>query len=140
MIDFSSELGQKARRHIDSEYFIWLTTVDSKGAPQPRPVWFIWHEGAFIIYSQPNAYKVKHIRANPQVALHFNTPDAKGEQDVIVFGGQAELVTNVPLAHLLPTYMEKYATGIADLNYAPEQMGQEYSAIIRSVPTSLRGW
>lgn len=140
MIDFSSELGQKARRHIDNEYFVWLTTVDSKRAPQPRPVWYIWHEGAFIIYSQPDSFKVKHIRANPQVALHFNTPDAKGEQDVIVFGGTAEIVTDILPAHLLPAYMEKYATGIADLNFTPEQMGQEYATVIRIVPASLRGW
>ncbi len=140
MLDFTSELGQKARRHIDSEYFIWLTTVDSHSTPQPRPVWFVWHDGAIIVYSQPGAFKVKHIRAHPQVSLHFNTPDDKGEQDVIVFSGTAEIAKDLQPAHLLPSYMEKYASGIAGLDSTPEKFGQEYSVAIRIVPAALRGW
>jgi PPOX class probable F420-dependent enzyme len=140
MLDFKSDLGQKARSHIDNEYFVWLTTVDSHSMPQPRPVWFVWHEGAFIIYSQPGAFKLKHIRANPQVSLHFNTPDPKGEEDVIVFGGTAEIVADFPPAHLLPSYIEKYASGIEGLNSNPEKFGQEYSVVIHIVPASLRGW
>lgn len=140
MLDFTSELGQKARQHLDNEYFIWLSTVDSHSAPQPRPVWFVWHEGAVIIYSQSNAFKVKHIRANSQVSLHFNTPDPKGEEDVIVIGGKAEILTGFPPADQFPIYMEKYASGIEGLNFTPEKFGQEYSVVIRIVPASLRGW
>jgi PPOX class probable F420-dependent enzyme len=140
MLDFSSDLGQKALRHLQTEYFVWFSTVAASLAPQPRPVWFIWHAGAILIYSQPQAHKVKHIRANPQVALHFNTLDPKGEQDVIVLGGSAEIATDLPPAHQFPVYLEKYASGIADLNFTPEKFGQEYSVAIRVTPTALRGW
>ena len=86
MFDLNSEFGQVVKKHLDKEYFVWLTTVDSKGMPQPRPVWFIWDESdaSFLIFSQPSAYKVKHLKNNPKVSLHFNTADKDGEKDVVV--------------------------------------------------------
>ena len=47
MIDFTSEFGRIVKRHIDEDYFIWLTTVDTNLSPQPRPVWFIWDNDFF---------------------------------------------------------------------------------------------
>jgi hypothetical protein len=37
MLDLTSKFGRVVKRLL----FIWLTTVDAKGKPQPRPVWFI---------------------------------------------------------------------------------------------------
>ena len=47
----------QAKRRLREEYFVWMTTVGSDLAPQPRPVWFIWEKDSFLIYSQPNAHK-----------------------------------------------------------------------------------
>lgn len=140
MIDFSAELGQKARSHIATEYFVWFTTVDSHLAPQPRPVWFIWYEDAFLIYSQPTAHKIHQLTTHPNVSLHFNTSDTKGEQNVIVFTGTATIDSGISPANQLPAYMEKYSSGIAGLGATPEQFAQEYSVPIRVTPTGLRGW
>jgi len=84
MIDFKSKFGRFAKKHLRSEYFIWLTTVDFTGTPQPRPVWFIWENDSILIFSQVKAHKVKHIRKNPNVALHFNTEDHDGEKRLII--------------------------------------------------------
>jgi PPOX class probable F420-dependent enzyme len=80
MLDLNSKFGRFARKHLKSEYFIWLTTVDSTGTPQPRPVWFIWENETVLIFSQAKAYKVKHILKNPNVSLHFNSADTQGEE------------------------------------------------------------
>ena len=138
MIDFTSDLGKKARKHIDDEYFIWLTTVDSKGAPQTRPVWFIWHDDAFLIYSQAKAYKLKHIRKNPNVSLNFNTSDSIAEEDVLVFNGRAEFAPETPAPHQLPAYMKKYAGGIHSLGSTPEEFSREYSVALRIAPDTIR--
>jgi len=42
MADSKKKLESKAKRLAKQEYIIWLTTVDSIGMPQPRPVWLIW--------------------------------------------------------------------------------------------------
>ncbi|HUI88271.1 MAG TPA: TIGR03667 family PPOX class F420-dependent oxidoreductase [Anaerolineales bacterium] len=140
MIDFTSEFGKTVKRHIDQDYFIWLTTVDSKLRPQPRPVWFIWEDDSFLIFSEPNAHKVQHIRKHPNVALHFNTADEKGEQDVIVIVGKAVIDSSVPSAYKVPAYVKKYQAGIADLGLSPDEMGDKYSVAIRVQPLSMRGW
>src|SRR2546425_12373164 len=59
LIDASSEFGQRAERRLRDEKLAWLTTVDSKGTPQPIPVWFLW-DGAdsILIYSKPDTAKL----------------------------------------------------------------------------------
>jgi PPOX class probable F420-dependent enzyme len=140
MIDFKSKLGRKAMRHIKGEYFVWLTTVDSGGGPQPRPVWFILEADTLLMYSQPGAFKLKHIINNPNVSLHFNTPDPKGEEDVIVFSGVAKIDPKARPANKNNIYMRKYRAGIKALGFTPQQFTQAYSTALRITPTSLRGW
>ena len=139
MIDFKTELGRKAKRYLEEEYIIWFTTVSADLTPQPRPVWFIWEGESFIIFSRPDAHKVSHLKGHPNVALHFNT-DATGDQDVIVFLGRAQIVSDASPAHEISAYFEKYRTGIANLNMTPGEFSREYSVAIRVTPTKLRGW
>ncbi|HLB63928.1 MAG TPA: pyridoxamine 5'-phosphate oxidase family protein, partial [Anaerolineales bacterium] len=73
MIDFSTELGERALRLLREETVIWLTTVAQDGTPQPRPVWFLWDGRSLLIYSRPKAHKIHHLEQRPQVALSFNT-------------------------------------------------------------------
>jgi PPOX class probable F420-dependent enzyme len=118
---------------------IWLTTVDSNLTPQPRPVWFVWEEDSFLIFSQAKAHKVAQINKNPNVALHFNT-DESGDKHVIVFTGGASIDTDCPPAHLVQVYFEKYKEGIAGLDMTPEEFSREYSVALRIHPAEVRGW
>lgn len=137
-IDLSTEFGQRVMRRLHEEQVIWLVTVAPDGTPQPRPVWFLWEEGTILIYSQPDAHKVRHIRHNPRVALHFNT-DAEGG-DVIVFIGEARVDDAAPRADHHAAYLAKYAQGVADLGMTPQQMAEEYNVAIRITPTYVRGF
>lgn len=139
MVDLNSSFGRAVKQHLEQQYVIWLTTIDSKLTPQPRPVWFLWEEDTFLIFSQPRAHKVVHIEKHPGVALHFNT-DETGEKHVIVFTGQAVVDPHVPAAHQGPAYLEKYKDGIAALDMTPEEFSREYSIAIKIRPTEVRGW
>lgn len=140
MIDFNTKFGRFAIKHLKSEYFIWLTTVDSTGTPQPRPVWFIWENDTVLIYSQAKAYKLKHIQNNPNVALHFNSADAQGEKRLIMFTGTAVIDKDAMPTNKLRAYMRKYKSGITNLNMTADQFAKDYSVAIRITPTNLRGW
>ena len=140
MIDLKTKFGRAAVKQLRGEYFIWLTTVDPGGTPQPRPVWFIWENDSFLIYSQAKAHKLKHIRKNPQVSLHFNSADAKGEERIIVFAGKARIDRKSLPAHKHRAYLKKYKAGIFGLNTTLEQFAGEYSVAIRITPAKLRGW
>ena len=139
MIDLTTGFGRAVERHLKEEYVIWLTTVDSHLTPQPRPVWFLWENNSILIFSKPEAYKVRHIQKHPRVALHFNT-DEYGDQHVIVLTGEAVIDTNSPPAAQVPAYLDKYGAGIADLKMTPESFSAEYSSPIRITPSELRGW
>jgi PPOX class probable F420-dependent enzyme len=139
MIDFNSKFGHAVKQHLETQHVIWLTTVDSSLTPQPRPVWFIWQDDSFLLFSQAKAHKVAQIEKNPRVALHFNT-DETGDQRVIVFTGEASLDTHCPPAHQVPAYFEKYKDGIAGLEMTPEGFSREYSVAIKIRPTEVRGW
>ena len=123
MIDLTSKLGRKVKRHLKQEYIVWLTTTGSDLTPQPRPVWFIWDGATFLIFSQPHARKVQHIAAHRRVALHFNT-DETGDQNVIVFVGDAAIDPAVPPAHKVRAYFRKYREGIQALGMTPEQFSR----------------
>lgn len=140
MIDFNSKLGRKAKKHLQKEYFVWLTTIDSKNTPQPRPVWFIFEKDSILMFSQPQAFKLKHIARNNKISLHFNTLDKKGEEDVTIFHGEAKVVSDVPPANKVSAYLRKYRAGIKSLGATPEQFAQEYSVAVRISLDSLRGF
>ena len=139
MIDFTSKFGRVVKRYLEVQYVIWLTTVDANLTPQPRPVWFIWQDDAFLIFSKPQAHKISHITKNPKVALHFNT-DETGDKHVIVFTGEAAIDPNSPAAHQVPVYFEKYKDGITDLGMTYEEFSRDYSTAIKIKPTEVRGW
>ncbi|MEP7137383.1 MAG: TIGR03667 family PPOX class F420-dependent oxidoreductase [Chloroflexota bacterium] len=140
MFDLNTKFGRFAKKHLKSEYFIWLTTVDSTGTPQPKPVWFIWENDTVLIFSQAKAHKVKHIQNNPNVSLHFNSEDEKGEKRLIIVTGIAKVDQDCPPGNKIRAYIRKYKSGISGLNSTAEEFGKEYSVAIRITPTNLRGW
>lgn len=138
MIDLTTKFGRKVARRLKSEQVIWFTTVGQDLTPQPRPVWFMWDGASFLIYSQPNAFKVRHLRSHQNVALNFNS-DENGDE-IAVITGSASVDDSTPAAHLVPAYLKKYRKGIAHLKMTPQEFSKEYSVAIRVVPSALRGF
>lgn len=138
MIEFESPIGRKARRRLKREQVVWLTTVDRSRVPQPRPVWFHWNGEDVLIYSRPEGAKVRHIEANPQVALHFNS-DEYGN-DVVVFLGKARVATGGIVEGRRRAYLRKYRQGIADLEMTSAAFADEYSVPLVIELTSVRGF
>ena len=137
-MDFDSRLGRRALRKLKREQVLWLTSVDDRGRPQPRPVWFHWNGEEVLIFSQPKAAKVRQIAARPDVALHFNS-DAGGN-DVVVFLGEARALRESPGTERVKAYLRKYRTGIVDLEMTLASFQAEYSVPILVRLTALRGF
>ena len=134
MVTFNTEAEKRITHRLKAERIIWLTTVDKQGIPQPRPVWFFWDGEAVIIYSRAKTGKVTHIANNPHVALTFNS-DATGGDIAVIIG-------DATVSHadkLDDAYIEKYAMDIKRLGETNESFVSKYSAVVRIIPTSLRG-
>ena len=138
-IDTSTEFGAKTARRVAEEKLAWLTTVDSKGTPQPNPVWFLWDNGTFIMFSQPNQAKLANIRRSGRVALNLEATE--DEEQISIFTGHAELVDRSTLSpELLDRYAEKYRQGMINIQLPREEYERQYTAVIRFTPEKLRGW
>jgi PPOX class probable F420-dependent enzyme len=138
MIDWTTKFNRRVLRRLKKDYIIWLTTVGSDLSPQPRPVWFIWDGESILLFSQPQAHKVRHIARHPRVALTLNTDEQADE--VMVILGSAAIDPNVPPAHQVPAYFKKYRMGIDRLNMTPAEFSADYSIAIRVIPTAVRGF
>lgn len=137
MIDTNTEFGQRVARRLAEERIAWLTTIDSNGIPQPRPVWFLWNGGTFLVYSRPGTAKLRHIAERPQVALHLDGDGQGG--DIVVFTGHAEIDQSAPPADQVPAYVMKYQPGFARIRMTPAEFARSYSVALRVTPLKLRG-
>lgn len=138
MIDRFTEFGQRVVWRLEQESFGWLTTVSPSGEPQPVPIWFLWQEDETVLmYSEPDTFKLRNIRANPRVAFHFNCDDAGN--DVVRLTGRAE-IGGTPPANEVPAYIAKYHGGMASMNMTPEGFTADYSVPILMKPEKIWGF
>jgi PPOX class probable F420-dependent enzyme len=136
-INTDTEFGKRVASRLQEEQMIWLTTTGSDGAPQPRPVWFLWDEETFLIFSRPGGAKMKHISNNHLVAMHLDGNGKGG--DIVVLIGEATIDDTGLRADEVADYVEKYSAGMKRLGMTAAQFSETYSAVIRVVPNQLRG-
>ena len=79
--------------------------VGPTGTPQPSPVWYHWDGQTFLIYSQPDAAKLRNIGRQPSVALTFDG-DGRGG-DIIIITGRAVIDPATPPAIAAPAYLDR---------------------------------
>lgn len=138
MLDFNTRFGRHVKRRLRQEQVIWLTTVDSQNAPQPRPVWFHWDGQTVLIFSEKGKAKLRHIDRNQRVALNFNTDEEGG--DVVVLMGEARIADQPPVENRVKSYLRKYTEGIKSLEMTVEQFRASYSVPILVIPLTMRGF
>jgi PPOX class probable F420-dependent enzyme len=138
VLDPSSKGHAHAERRLRSEAVAWLTTVRADGQAQASPVWFLWDGETFLLYSQPDAQKVRNLAANPKVALHLGDDGSGG--DVVSLEGTATVEPGTPRADRVDGYLAKYQAAIEALGYEPGPFARTYSLAIRVRPTRVRVW
>ncbi len=138
LIDTDSDFGRRVLRRLETDELLWLTTVTPDGTPQPSLIWFYWDGETVLIYSQPNAPKLRNIAANPRVSLNFQAND-EGE-DVVILTGRAVVDPATPPSNRHEAYSRKYAAATLHIQYTPESLADEFSTAIRVTPTRVRGF
>jgi PPOX class probable F420-dependent enzyme len=138
MISFSSRLGRRVNRRLRQEQVIWLTAVDSRNTPQPRPVWFHWDGKTVLIFSEKEKAKLRHIARNPRVALNLNTDEEGG--DVAVLIGEGKILQDPPDPNRVKAYIRKYTYGMKDLGMTVAEFREAYAIALLITPESMRGF
>src|SRR6476646_8969595 len=91
--------ANRIRRFLETEPVVWVSTVRPDGTPHLVPIWFWWDGEAMLVFSKPDAQKVRNLRANPSVMLALG--DAEQDFDIGLIEGRAELLDR-PTAEVLP--------------------------------------
>jgi PPOX class probable F420-dependent enzyme len=138
-VDFTTKLGRRIEERLRTEKAIWLTTVGPDGTPQPNPVWFTWDGRTVLLYSHKDALRNRNLRANPRVALTFDS--VRGETDVHVITGTARFAPEEPPVTRCEPYLAKYAEAITgELGSNQEEYAATYTLAIRVTPERIRGF
>jgi len=137
--DDSTPFGKNVRLRVHEEYLMWLTTVDTRGMPQPAPIWFWWDDAAanFLVYNLTHAKRLDFVRNNSRVALHFD--GYRTGSGIIVFTGHARISPSEVPADQHPSYMAKYRHWMTGMFGSPEQFAARYSVALRISPVKVRG-
>jgi PPOX class probable F420-dependent enzyme len=137
-MDTTTVAATRIRRFLEQEPIVWLSTVRPDGAPHLVPIWFWWDGEGILVFSKPDAQKVRNLRANPSVMLALGDPDE--DFDVGLFRGTAEIIDR-PTRNVLPfAHLAKYADRMAALGIDAETYAATYSQVIRIVPDGFLGW
>jgi PPOX class probable F420-dependent enzyme len=121
---------------LDKELVAFLTAVNENGQPQTSPVWFQRDGEDIVVYSRPDARRLRSIETNARVALTLRA-DRQGHA-LVSLEGTAAMENHLPRAEELPGYEEKYADEIIDLGWTPGSFSDEYSVGIRITVTKVR--
>jgi PPOX class probable F420-dependent enzyme len=127
------ELTEEVSRRLTSDQFGWLTTVAKSGQPVPRLIWFFYDGTDLTVYTMPNAAKVAHIEARPQVSLNLDS-DGQGAGIIVIAGTAAVDETGVDCRDDEP-YWAKYREA-ADKAGLTDMMAN-FSTRLRIAPTKV---
>jgi PPOX class probable F420-dependent enzyme len=134
----SGTFGSRAAQRLREAYVIWLTTVGGDGTPQPNPVWFLWDgDASLLVYNRPNAHRLTHLDARPNLALHVDG-DGRGG-DIVVLAGTARRAPEVPPADQHADYVAKYGDGMRRVSGSLEQFARDYAVPVRIDIRRIRG-
>jgi PPOX class probable F420-dependent enzyme len=142
MLDLSAPEYDKARRMLETDIIAWFTTVDADGAPHAVPVWFFWHEGRIVVFSQPHTVKVQHVKAGSPVLVHLQAGGPEGD-DVVILSGSAEAHDGAAgewLAKYADAYAAKYADAIEAFGMPAEAITDKYSTALVLTPENILAW
>ncbi|MCT7660758.1 TIGR03667 family PPOX class F420-dependent oxidoreductase [Mycobacterium deserti] len=112
------EFTQEVSDRLNNDQYGWLTTIAKSGQPVPKLVWFYFDGSDVIVYSEPGAAKVRHIRNHPRVSLNLDS-DGNGA-GVIVVGGTATIDAENANPLTDDRYRAKYGQLAATFGFSEE--------------------
>lgn len=133
-----AESAAWARRHLVEDVVGWLTTVAADGRVQSSPVSFLWDGETVLVYSKPDALKIRNIVANPQVSFGLNT-DKYGDH-ILVLEGTAEVDAAAPPWSSSPAMVAKFREPLGHWELDEAETSRDFSVAIRIRPTRIRAF
>lgn len=121
---------------LAAERVVWLSTVRPDGLPHLVPTWFLWDGDALLVYSKPDAVKVRNLRANPRLMVALGRPEHDFAVGLIEATAELEPHDDgVPDA-----FFAKYAADLAAAGLERAAFCATYTQTVRILPTRFLAW
>lgn len=133
-----AEPRESIARSLRRETVVWLSSVRPDGAPHVVPIWFVWDGESILVFSKPNAPKVRNLRADPRAMVAVGRPGP--DFDVELVEVTAEIVPESSPGLLPDGFVGKYASLARRAGIAMDRFAATYSQPIRLHPTRWLGW
>jgi PPOX class probable F420-dependent enzyme len=123
---------------LDREPVLWLSSIRNDGGPHLVPSWFVWDGEAVLVFSKPNAQKVRNVRADHRVMLAVGA--AERDFDVELVEASAEVIPETTRTFLPGSFAGKYAELADRAGLTIDLFAATYSQPIRIRPVRWFGW
>jgi PPOX class probable F420-dependent enzyme len=134
----SGPFGERVAERLREAQVIWFTSVGADGTPQPNPVWFLWDgETSLLIYSRPDAQRLRHLAARPRVSLNLDGNGHGG--DIVVLAGTAVRDDATPAADANQAYLAKYRADMERVSGDVGRFAADYGVPVRVEVQRIRG-
>ena len=122
---------------LADERVVWLSTVRPDGTPHLVPTWFLWDGEALLVFSKPNAVKVRNLRTNPRLMVAIGDPHADFNVGLI----EAAAQLGEPATTAIPdAFFAKYAADLAAAGLDAAAFRATYTQAVRILPTRFVAW
>ena len=113
-----------------------LATVDGKGHPRVRPVWYLWRDGGFWLTTRQTRHTGRDLASQPRVAISVAS-EGRPYKAVIVHGTPEILPKDRDILLSISTrYGEEQGRRWTD----EEAMRQSDRIVMRLVPEQIYAW
>lgn len=114
-----------------------VATVGRDGGAHSVPVWFVFRDGAYVVWTDANRRWVKNAQANPRVSLSI--AEHEPPYAAVVVRGEAEVLVGPPdLDANIRRIVEQYIP--SDEVDAYIEQWSSLRTIVRIVPRTTRAW
>lgn len=140
--DIDAPGHEKTKRMLETDLIAWFTTVGGDGEPHAVPVWFFWHEGRVVVFSEPDTVKVRHVREGSPVLVHLHAGGPFGD-DVVILHGRAEVSerdASTWLSEFRDGYAAKYADAIDSFGVPLDAIVEKFSTALVLTPERVQSW
>jgi PPOX class probable F420-dependent enzyme len=128
----------RIEERLRTDVIAWLGSVRPDGRPHLVPVWFYWDGEVVLVLSQPKTQKVRNLTHDHRVTIALD--DTRLGRDVVLFEGEASLLSGPSRDTAPPGYLQKYAGLLAEMQWPVDDLLADYSQVISVRPTRFFVW
>ena len=125
-------------RALRDSRVLWLSSVGTDGSPHIVPAWFVWDEERIVLFSKPNARKIRNLRCHPRAMVALGDPGPNFDVELIEADAETPAVT--ARDRMPPAFAAKYRPLLRRAGLTASRFGEVYSQPIVLRPTRFLGY